>query len=62
MTNSKRVTRHEREMVLDYWRRRFRGERDPLRGMMRKFKIWRRTDPEVVFARLQIYDVSKTEH
>lgn len=58
----RRRKENERNMVIDYWRRRFRGERDPLRGMMRRFKIWRRTPPETVFARLQIYDVTETRH
>lgn len=32
-------TARERAMIVDYWRREWRGERDPLRGVAKKFKI-----------------------
>lgn len=48
-------------MVIDYWRRVFRRERDPLGGLMRKFKLSSRA-AVTFFARLQIYEMSNTRH
>lgn len=63
-TVPKRVTNRrakERLMVIDYWRREFKGERDPLRGVMNKFKL----SPKATvtfYSRLQIFELSQTRH
>lgn len=55
------MTRRERLMVIDYWRRVLRGERDPLKGVMRRFKL---STKQVLkfFVRLEIYEMSETRH
>lgn len=67
-TGSKPVTRRrptraekDRLMVIEFWRRSFKGERDPLAGVMRKFKIGPRAGINF-FTRNQIYAMSLTKH
>lgn len=50
-------------MVIDYWRRRFKGERDAVFGTFRKFGV-RTTVPQVraFFARAEIYEMGETRH
>lgn len=48
-------------MVIEFWRRDFKGERDPLAGVMRKFRI----GPKAVttfYTRNQIAVMSPTKH
>lgn len=67
-TGPKCATRHrptkadkDRQMVIDFWRRSFKGERDPLAGVMRKFKIGPRAGINF-YTRNQIYAMSPTKH
>lgn len=48
-------------MVIDFWRRSFKGERDPLAGVMRKFKISPKAGINF-YTRNQIYAMSPTKH
>lgn len=48
-------------MVIDYWERVFRGEEDPLRGVMRRFRI-SGMDAVMFYSRMQIYEMDETRH
>lgn len=59
---SKTKEETERLMVIDYWRRVFLGERDPLRGMLRRFGLPHSFYSENFFVYLGIFEMSETRH
>jgi hypothetical protein len=56
------MTDREKAMVIDYWRRVFRGERDPLAGTLRHFGMSPENYCDEFFVRLGVFEMSETRH
>lgn len=56
-----RRSARSRAMIADYWRREWRGERDPVYGVMRKFKLSPKA-ATLFFITHGIYEMSSTIH
>ena len=54
------MTDRERAMILDYWRRRFAGDPDPLRGVIKRFRLPPEEYSDTFFIRLGVFDIDET--